>query len=94
MPGLLTSALLSAVLTAPAGGVLSPAAHHPPLQAAPQQEPPPRILLDQSPKAVEYQISRLTNDELARVERQPGDAKVPADLRRPADAQGTRAAAA
>jgi azurin len=75
MPGLLTSALLSAVLTAPAGGVLSPAAHHPPLQAAPQQEPPPRILLDQSPKAVEYQISRLTNDELARVERQPGDAK-------------------
>jgi azurin len=73
MPGLLTSALLSAVLAAPAAGVSSSAAHHPSPQGATQQEPPPRILLDQSPKAVEYQISRLTSDELARVERQPGD---------------------
>lgn len=39
-----------------------------------RQDPaPPRILLDQSPRAVEYQISRLTNAELVRVERKPGD---------------------
>jgi len=37
------------------------------------QTPPPKILLDQSPRAVEYQIGRLTNDELARVERHPDD---------------------
>jgi azurin len=42
--------------------------------AAPGQEPP-RILLDQSPRAVEYQLSRLTNDELVRVERNTTDAK-------------------
>jgi azurin len=75
MAGLLTSALLSVVLGTPAGGVALSSAHHPPQQSSPQQEPPPRILLDQSPKAVEYQVSRLTNDELARVERHPGDAK-------------------
>lgn len=37
------------------------------------QEPAPRILLDQSPRAVEYQINRLTNDELVRVERKADD---------------------
>jgi azurin len=35
----------------------------------------PRVLLDQSPRAVEYQLARLTNDQLARVERNDGDAK-------------------
>ena len=39
------------------------------------QEPAPRILLDQSPRAVEYQINRLTNDELVRVERKADDVK-------------------
>lgn len=35
----------------------------------------PRVLLDQSPRAVEYQLTRLTNDQLARVERHDTDAK-------------------
>lgn len=35
----------------------------------------PRILLDQSPRAVEYQLARLTNDQLARVERHDTDVK-------------------
>jgi azurin/DNA-binding transcriptional ArsR family regulator len=35
----------------------------------------PRILLDQSPRAVEYQLNRLTNDELVRVERKADDVK-------------------
>jgi azurin len=35
----------------------------------------PRILLDQSPRAVEYQLDRLTNDELIRVERRTDDPK-------------------
>ena len=38
-----------------------------------QQEPPPRILLDAAPRAIEYQLGRLTNAELARVERKPDD---------------------
>ena len=37
--------------------------------AAGQDPAAPRILLDQSPRAVEYQINRLTNDELVRVVR-------------------------
>src|SRR4051812_14990836 len=41
-----------------------------------QQAPPaPRVLLDQSPRAVEYQLARLTNDELLRVERRDDDVK-------------------
>ena len=35
----------------------------------------PRILLDQSPRAVQYQLDRLTNDELIRVERRTDDPK-------------------
>jgi azurin/DNA-binding transcriptional ArsR family regulator len=42
-------------------------------QQAPAQEPPPRILLDAAPRAIEYQLERLSNAELARVERKPGD---------------------
>jgi hypothetical protein len=34
-----------------------------------QSDAPVRILLDQPPRAVEYQLGRLTNDELARIER-------------------------
>jgi azurin len=37
------------------------------------QAPAPRILIDQPLVAVEYQLRRLTNDELARVERKAGD---------------------
>jgi azurin len=66
MTGILTSALLAAALSAPASGVR---------QAPAPQSAAPKILLDQSPRAIEYQLSRLSNDELARVERQPGDAK-------------------
>jgi azurin/DNA-binding transcriptional ArsR family regulator len=38
-----------------------------------QQEPPPKILLDAAPRAVEYQLGRLSNAELVRVERKPDD---------------------
>ena len=64
---ILSSAVL-ALLLAPATPVDSPAMQ-------PGQEPAPRILLDQSPRAVEYQINRLTNDELVRVERKADDVK-------------------
>jgi azurin len=37
--------------------------------AAPQGDAPVRILIDQPPRAVEYQLGRLTNEELTRVER-------------------------
>ena len=39
------------------------------------QDEVPRILLDQSPRAVEYQLGRLSNDQLARVERRDSDLK-------------------
>jgi hypothetical protein len=35
----------------------------------------PKILIDQPPRAVEYQLGRLTNDELALVERKEGDVR-------------------
>ena len=41
--------------------------------SAAAQAPTPRILIDQPLVAVEYQLRRLTNDELSRVERKPGD---------------------
>ena len=37
------------------------------------QDPPLRILLDQSPRAIEYQLARLSDDRLARVERRADD---------------------
>jgi azurin/DNA-binding transcriptional ArsR family regulator len=37
------------------------------------QPPPPKIILDAAPRAVEYQLARLTNDELVRLERKEGD---------------------
>lgn len=40
-----------------------------------QQEDVPRVLLDQSPRAIEYQLARLSNDQLARVERKDTDVK-------------------
>ena len=46
-------------------------AQQPPAPAAPL--PPLRILLDASPRAVEYQLNRLSNAELARVERKDAD---------------------
>ena len=39
------------------------------------QEPPPKILFDQSPRAIEYQLGRLNNSELVRVERKEDDPK-------------------
>ena len=42
---------------------------------AAQAQEAPRILLDQSPRAVEYQLGRLSNDQLVRVERHAADAK-------------------
>ena len=39
------------------------------------QAPPPRILLDQPVRAVEYQLGRLTSDELSRVERKDDDVR-------------------
>lgn len=44
------------------------------LSAAPQ-ESAPRILFNTSPRAVEYQLNRLSNDQLMRVERSDGDVK-------------------
>ncbi|HET7217442.1 MAG TPA: plastocyanin/azurin family copper-binding protein [Vicinamibacterales bacterium] len=47
--------------------------------SAPHQQPQtsstPRVLLDQSPRAIEYQLGRLTNDELVLVERNDADPK-------------------
>jgi plastocyanin/DNA-binding MarR family transcriptional regulator len=37
--------------------------------------PPPRILLDQSPVAITYQLRRLSDDDLARVERRADDVR-------------------
>ena len=39
------------------------------------QAPPPRVLLDQPIRAVEYQLGRLTADELSRVERKDDDVR-------------------
>ena len=39
------------------------------------QESAPRILYDTSPRAVEYQLNRLSNDQLLRIERNASDAK-------------------
>jgi azurin/DNA-binding transcriptional ArsR family regulator len=37
------------------------------------QEPAPRVLLDAAPRAIEYQLGRLSNAELVRVDRKPDD---------------------
>jgi azurin len=55
--------LLSGVLIAAA--LLSPAGL--------QDQDVPRILLDAAPRAVEYQLARLSNDQLSRVERKDTD---------------------
>src|SRR4029453_7865745 len=39
------------------------------------QESAPRILYETSPRAVEYQLNRLSNDQLLRIERTASDAK-------------------
>jgi uncharacterized cupredoxin-like copper-binding protein len=64
----LTSALVIAAASLPGTAVLATHA-----SAAPRQAP--RILLDQPLRAVEYQLSRLSEDELTLVERNPGDIK-------------------
>jgi azurin len=62
------------LLSAFAGAVLLSCVH---AEARPveRQDGPPRILLDQSPRAVEYQLGRLTNDQLVLVERKPDEVK-------------------
>ena len=40
-----------------------------------QDQDVPKILLDAAPRAVEYQLARLTNDQLGRVERKDSDLK-------------------
>jgi azurin len=56
------------VLAAALGAVAAP------LPAAGQaQDPPPRILLETSPRAVEFQLDRLSNADLVRVERSESD---------------------
>jgi azurin len=67
MSTLLLSAVMGAILLPPPG--VHAGAH------ATRQEPAPRVLLDQSPRAVEYQLARLSNDQLVRVERSDGDVK-------------------
>jgi azurin len=62
---LLISVALGATLSSPLGAT-SHTRHH-------QDPSAPRILLDQSPRAVEYQLGRLTNDELALVDRKDSD---------------------
>ncbi len=42
-------------------------------QAAAPQPGAPKIMFDAAPRAVEYQLGRLTNDELTRVERRADD---------------------
>jgi azurin/DNA-binding transcriptional ArsR family regulator len=58
------------VLTAALGSMLPGPA---PTVAGKAQEPPPRILLDATPRAIEYQLGRLSNAELTRVERKADD---------------------
>jgi uncharacterized cupredoxin-like copper-binding protein len=55
------------VTVAAAAAAVQPAAAQTP------SAPPPRILIDQPLVAVEYQLRRLTNDELSRLERKPED---------------------
>lgn len=58
MRALVAGVLMGALLLPPAGL---------------QDQDVPRILLDASPRAVEYQLARLSNDQLARVERKDTD---------------------
>jgi len=62
---ILLGAILGAVLASVSGASAHTRSH--------QDPSAPRILLDQSPRAIEYQLSRLTNEELALVERKPDD---------------------
>jgi azurin len=62
----LAACLAIALFSPPPADAQSPAAQDP---------APPRILLDQPLRAVEYQLDRLSNDELVRVERNDGDAR-------------------
>ena len=45
------------------------------LLSTPVQESAPRILYETSPRAVEYQLGRLSNEQLVRVERSDADAR-------------------
>src|SRR5262245_2756340 len=59
--GTLGSAILTAAVYLAAAGVAEAQA--------------PRILIDQSPRAIEYQLNRLTSDELVLVERKDDDVR-------------------
>ena len=68
-------AVLSAVALAEVEALATLGAEAAPAAKAAGGQDVPRVLLDQSPRAVEYQLARLTNDQLARVERHDTDVK-------------------
>jgi azurin len=72
MPTLLLSAIIEVLLLSPVG---APRPRETVTHTGAHQADVPRILLDQSPRAVEYQLGRLSNDQLTRVERRDSDPK-------------------
>jgi len=68
---ILFTAVLGATLLSPRTALPGPST---PLRAGPQTQPP-RILLDQPLRAVEYQLDRLTNEELVLIERKDTDVR-------------------
>ena len=70
----MTSRALSIVFSTLAGAALLSQAGAASQTPAPQDDAP-KILFTQSPRAVEYQLGRLTNDQLVRVERNESDPK-------------------
>lgn len=70
LPAVLSAVALAEVEALAKAGLGTEAA-----PAAKAAQDAPRVLLDQSPRAIEYQLARLTNDQLARVERADTDVK-------------------
>ena len=66
--------LLAVLMSLPAVGLAALGADAASAAKAAAQDAP-RVLLDQSPRAVEYQLARLTNDQLTRVERHDTEVK-------------------
>ena len=70
-PALHRAASAASLLATCAALYAAPAAAQPPAGS----DRPPRILLDVTPRAVEYQLRRLSNHDLVRIDREPDDAK-------------------
>jgi azurin len=62
----ITSCVTAALLAAASVGLVA---------QAPGDRPVPKILIDQPPIAVQYQLNRLSPDDLVRLERKPNDPK-------------------